>query len=270
MTMYNDMLTNKRMAILVVIVQLCLLSALVFFPNSIIAILAILSFLLAAAVWRFGFILKPILTRQAHMVEGFGRYEIPPQQDVIVKKDGNNYYATTFLLVRFTQSSTEKTPDQIAMIKQSYERALSSLNYVYKISNMVCPVDLTPHVDKIKEKRSKAEARMSELISLPASSNTGSEIALIKREIESCENQLQKIQAGERPMKVMNYAMTTASSHSKDDAVAKVKQQATELKTVISSTLDTEVMPLAGDDMKRCFEWEYMLPGKSQIEEFLY
>jgi hypothetical protein len=268
--MYDDILTNKRMATVVVLVQLALLGVLILYPNGLVAIAAVLSFLVAASVWRFGFILKPIITRHTHVIEGFGKYEIPPQQDVIVKKEGNNYHATSYLLVKFTQSTTEKTPEQVAVIRQSYERALSSLNYVYKISNMVCPVDLTPYVDKIKEKRSKAESRLSELSSLPATSNTGAEMALLKREVESCENQLQKIQSGERPMKVGNFAMTTACSQSRDDAIAKVKQQAAELKTVISSTLDTEVMPLAGDDMKRCFEWEYMLPGKDKTDDFLY
>jgi hypothetical protein len=111
---------------------------------------------------------------------------------------------------------------------------------------------------------------MSEIMSLPQSSNTGAEMALLKREIESCEKQLDKIQAGERPMQVVNYAMTTASSHSKDDAVSKVRQQAAEIKTVVSSTLDTEVSQLLGDEMKRCFEWEYMLPDKERKDEYLY
>jgi hypothetical protein len=263
-------LTNKRMATIIVLVQIALLAVLVFYPNGLVAIAAIASFLVAAAVWRFGFLMKPIITRHAHLIEGFGKYEMPPQQDVIVKKEGDNYHATTYLLVRFTQSNTEKTPEQISVVRQSYERALSSLNYVYKISNMVCPVDLSPYVDKIKERRSKAESRLSEVSSLPPSSNTGAEMALLKREIESCENQLQKIQSGVRPMRVLNYAMTTASSQSRDDAIARVKQQAAELKTVISSTLDTEVTQLSGDDMKRCFEWEYMLPGKENVDEFLY
>jgi hypothetical protein len=268
--MYSEVLTNKRMAVVLLLAQLGLLGALLFYPNIAIAVAAIMSFVLAAAVWRFGFIIKPIIARQAHLIEGFGRYEVPESQDVIIKKDGDRYYATAYMLVRFTQSSAEKSPDQIYVMRQSYERALSSLNYVYKISNMVCPLDLTPHVDKIKERRSKAESRMSEILSLPPSSNTGAETALLKREIESCEKQLNKIQAGERPMHVVNFAMTTASSHSKDDAVAKVKQQAAEIKTVVSSTLDTEVSQLHGDEMKRCFEWEYMLPEKERRDEYLY
>ncbi len=268
--MYSELMTNRRFAIAIVAVQLVLLGALVLYPNEAIALGAILSFIVAAAVWRFGFIIKPVLVRSAHVMEGFGKYEIPESQDVIVKKEGNRYYATTYLLVRYTQSATEKTPEQVALARQSYERALSSLNYVYKISNMVCPVDLTPHVDKIKERRSATETKLSELSGLPASANQGAEIARLKREIESYESQLEKIQAGERPMRVLNYAMTCASSHSKEDAIAKASQQAAELKTVIASTLDTEVLRLNGDDMKRCFEWEHMLPEREESDDFTY
>jgi hypothetical protein len=135
---------------------------------------------------------------------------------------------------------------------------------------MVCPVELTPYVEKIKERRSDAEARLSEIISLPSAANQGSEVARLKREIESCGAQLERIQAGERPMRVLNFAMTCASSHSKDDAISRARQQAAELKTVISSTLDTEIMQLSGDDIKRCFEWEYMMPDKNETDEFLY
>ncbi|MFH1393822.1 MAG: hypothetical protein ABII71_05690 [Candidatus Micrarchaeota archaeon] len=268
--MHSDIVTNRRLAMMIVAVQLLLLGALVFYPDGLIAIAAIFSFIAAAAVWRFGFLLKPLIARQANILEGFGKYEIPPSQDIILKKEGNRYYAAAYLLVRFTQSSTEKGPEQIALLRQSYERALSSLNYVYKISNMVCPVELAPYVDDIKERRSKAETRLSELSSLPASANQGSDMARLKREIESCGSQLERIQSGERPMRVMNYAMTCASSLSRDDAIAKARQQAAELKTLVASTLDTEILQLSGDDMKRCFEWEHMLPGKDESEEFLY
>lgn len=264
------MLTNKRMASGVVAVQLVLLAVLLLYPSVIVAFAAALSFLLAAAVWRFGFIIKPVLTKKANIIEGFGKYEIPSSQDVIVKKEGDRYFATSYLLIRFTQSSTEKTPEQISIMKQSYERSISSLNYVCKISNMVCPVDLTPYVDRIKETRSKAEARLSELSSLPSSANQGGEMSRLKREIESCESQLERIQAGERPMRMLNFAMTCASGHSKEDAIMKAKAQAAELKTVIASTMDSEVEALGGDELKRCFEWDYMLPEKKGTDEFLY
>ena len=268
--MMSDIATNKRMAMVLVVVQAALLGTLLVYPNELVAILALVSFIAAALVWRFGYLIKPTIAKKTHVIEGFGKYEIPPSQDVVIKKHGNRYYAAAYLLVRFTQSSTEKSPEQIALARQSYERALSSLNYVYKISNMVCPVDLTDFVDRIKEKRSDAEAKLSELASLPSSSNQGSEMARLKREIESYEKQLEKILEGERPMRVMNFAMTCASSASRDEAISKAKQQAAEIKTVIASTLDTEVQHLKGDEMKNCFEWEHMLPEKNEVDEHLY
>jgi len=268
--MNSDIMTNRRMAILVALVQLALLTGLVLYPNFIIAVAAIISFFIAAGVWRFGFLIKPIITRQANVMEGFGKYEIPPSQDLIIKKDGNRYYATAYMLVRFTHSSTEKTPEQVASMRQSYERAISSLNYVCRLSSMVCPIDLSPHVERIKERRSNAETKLSEITSLPASSNQGAEMARLKREIESHSAQLERIQSGERPMRVINFVMTCAPGSSKDEAMVKVKQQATELKTVLASTLDTEVLPLAGDALKRCFEWDFTLPEKEKVDDFIY
>jgi len=268
--MHGDILSNKRMAILILMVQLALLGGIVLYPNFAIAIAGIISFLFAAAVWRFGYLIKPMVTKQLRVIEGFGKYEMPPSQDVIIKKVGNRYYASAFMHVHFTQSSTEKNPAQVAAIRQGYERALSSLNYVYKISNMVCPVELSPYVEKIKEKRSSAEARLSELSSLPSSSNVGSEMARLNREIQSYGSQLERIQAGERPMRVLNYAMTCASSNSRDEAISRTRQQCAEIKSVLSSTLDTEISLMRGDDMKRCFEWELMLPDKDDSEDFLF
>jgi hypothetical protein len=268
--MDSGMLTNRRLAIGVVAVQIVLLAVLVLYPDDVVAIAAVSSFIVAAAVWRFGFLIKPIIAGNARITEDFGRYEIPETQDVIVKADGERYYASVYLLVRFSQSTLEKTPEQLALSRQSYERALSSLNYVYKISNMLCPIDLTPHIDRIREKRSTAEARLSELVSLPVNANQGAQVARLKREIESYETQLEKIRSGERPMRVLNYAMTCASGNSPDDAIAKARRQAAELKTVIASTLDTELSELAGDDLKRCFEWEHMLPERENSDEFRY
>ncbi len=258
--MESEMLTNKRMAIAVVLAQLALLTILLVYPNLFIAIIALLSFVIAASVWRFGYLLKPIITRHAAVVEGFGRYEIPSSQDIIVKSQGDRYFATSYLLIRFAQSAIEKTPEQISLMKQGYERTLSSLRCACKISNMVCPVDLSGHSERIKESRSKAESRLSELESLPPSANSGAEITHLKREIESCSTQLERIMAGDRPMRMLNFAMTCASDRSMDAAMAKARAQAAELKAVLSGTLDCEVTVLAGDELKRCFEWEHMLP----------
>jgi len=54
--------------------------------------------------------------------------------------------------------------------------------------------------------------------------------------------------------------MTTGEGATEDMALAAAKNQANEIKSTISTTLNAEVAVLTGDDMKRCFEWEYLMP----------
>jgi hypothetical protein len=268
--MFSDMVTNKKMAIGILVVQAMLLFAIFLTGNLLFAILAIVSFVIASVIWRFGYMIQPILTRKAAITETFGNYEIPPERDLIVQKAGGKYLASSFVSLDFSQSSTEKNAEQLALMRRSYERAISSVNYTYKLSCMICPVDLSMHTNKIKEKRSNAESRLSELASLPSSANQAAEMSKLRREIEFFDTQLEKIQSGEKPMKAVNYAMTTAESGSKEEAMMRARQQALELKSLLASNLDSTINVLRGSQLKRCFEWERQLPDKEMFDDFRY
>ena len=54
--------------------------------------------------------------------------------------------------------------------------------------------------------------------------------------------------------------MTTATGVTKESALAAAQNQANELKATISNALNTEVVQLAGEEMMKCYEWEYFLP----------
>ena len=92
----------------------------------------------------------------------------------------------------------------------------------------------------------------------------------LQREIESYNGQLEKVQSGERPVNCVNYVMTTAANPSREDAIAKARVQANEIKALIGSALNVSVIPAVGDDMKKCFEWEYALPEKKEFEDLEY
>ena len=61
-------------------------------------------------------------------------------------------------------------------------------------------------------------------------------------------------------MAVIAYAMTTATGASKEGAIANVRAQARQLKTIIANSLNVEVEWLTADEMLKCFEWERFLP----------
>ena len=61
-------------------------------------------------------------------------------------------------------------------------------------------------------------------------------------------------------MGLISYGMTTGVGVTKDAAVAVAKNQAAELKTLLANALNVEVNYYYGEDMKRCYEMEYMIP----------
>jgi hypothetical protein len=64
------------------------------------------------------------------------------------------------------------------------------------------------------------------------------------------------------------YVMTTAAGVTKESAMAAARNQSNELRATISNALNTEVVLLSGEEMRKCFEWELFLPpSQAELEE---
>jgi hypothetical protein len=84
------------------------------------------------------------------------------------------------------------------------------------------------------------------------------------------EAQLARISSGERPLGLIAYAMTTGVGITKEAAVAVAKNQAAELKTLLANALNVEVSYLYGEDMKKCYEMEAIIPPTTkEMEKFV-
>ena len=82
----------------------------------------------------------------------------------------------------------------------------------------------------------------------------------LEHEIAMWEKELDKISKGEKPMNAIMYIMTTAVGVSKEAAMAAAESQANEIRASVSNALNAKVEILKGEDMLRCYEWEYMIP----------
>lgn len=228
------------------------------YGNPIVVLFAAFFFALSLALWKYGYLIIPVFTKASNVVEVRGGYEVPPSRDHIIKKTGSGYYATKFLEVRFYESAIDKSADQKTTMFEAFEKAISALKYVVKISLLVSALDLSRHIDDIKTRRSAAEARKSK------SSGSSDEIIRLDREIAKWNRLLDRITHGERPIEVIAFASTTAFGLTRDEAVGRVSRQAKELRTILSSSLGCEVQELADLDMLRCFEWEHFFPTSAE------
>jgi hypothetical protein len=228
----------------------------VLYGSPFFAFLSAVLFALSLGLWKYGYMLIPIVTGAGKIVEIRDGYEVSPSRDHILKKVPNGYYATKFLEIRYYESSIDKNDGEKHFMFESFEKAISSLRYIVKISLLVSAVDLSAQIEELKTRRGAAEARKARLVG----KENSDEVVRLDREIAMYTRQLDRITSGEKPVELVAYASTTAFGLTKDEAIQRVKRQAKEVKTILSSSLATDVVDLADLDMLRCFEWDKFFP----------
>lgn len=262
-------ITNKQFAIVTVGIELLCLLAAVLSGNVLVIVLCLMLALASIVMMKYGYMLMPMLTKRMNIVEVRDKYEIPPTQDVVVKRVGSRYYASAFLQARVNESVTDK-PETARTSMELFEKAITSMRHVVKFCTLVHNIELDKYVEKVKAARSRAETKKSQLSSGPPSPGTLADLARLEREVAMYTAQLERVASGERPVSTISYVMTTATSPNREEAIEKAKHQATEMKTVVGSALDVDVIPLVGEDMKRCFEWEVVLPSERELHDLRY
>ncbi len=221
----------------------------------------------AIIFFKYGYLVVPLITQKSRivMITDTG-YEIPSSQDVIIKKVGNEYYASAFLAIRIFESATERTDQQNVAYNQFFERAISNMRYAVKICYLLYAEDVAEKRRMIETKKAEAQLRLAR--ERDKADPDVLKMDKFEREIAMWDTQLQRLIKGVRPMGVLAYAMTSASGISKEAAVATLRAQVREVKVTLQNALNVQVEQLTAEEMKKCFEWEYAFPtGPKEIEE---
>lgn len=229
------------------------------------AALAGILFTASLALWKYGYLIIPAITKASNIVEVRGGFEVPASRDYILKKTASGYYSTRFLEIRFYESSMDKNESEKTTMFESFEKAIAALKYVVKISLLVSAIDLSKHIDEIKTKRSAAESRKAK------GGLASDDTIKIDREIAKWNRMLDRITHGEKPVELLAFASTTAFGITRDEAIARSSRQAKELNTILSSSLGCDVKDLTDLDMLRCFEWEHFFPtSQEEIKDEIF
>lgn len=230
-----------------------IVSAIGFFITALGAVAALL-------ILKYGYILIPMFTSKSNIIlitdEG---YEIPPSQDAIVRKTSSGiYYASVFLGLRIYQSTIEMSQNELSAYNQNFERAMTNFKRVVKVAYMMHSIDITEKKKEYEEKRAEAQLRLQK-----EREKVEPDILKIQRyekEISYYSAQIDRLIKGERPMRVVAYAMVTEVGVTKEEALSRAKAAASELKTLLSNSLNVDVDILQADEMLKIFDWEKFMP----------
>jgi hypothetical protein len=229
------------------------------FMASFVIMLAAASSTVGLLLFKYGYWIVPFLTKRVRVIDVIEEpYEFSPALDAVVRKVGNVYYASMFIHVKVYESTTEKSEEEKVAFMDLWERAVSSLKFVTKFCISSYVKDLTKYRSAIESKKADAQLKLANERGKPEPSEV--ELDKIEREISMWDNMLSKLSTGDNPIMQITYIMTSGQGPTAEMALADVKNHANEIKSTISTTLNAEVAVLTGDDLKRCFEWEYMLP----------
>ncbi|MFH1306688.1 MAG: hypothetical protein ABIH83_03490 [Candidatus Micrarchaeota archaeon] len=260
-----DFLKNKTITLLALLGGALSLLAGYYLSAPIFLGISALCFLLSIIIWKFGYFLAPLLTRTINYSPKFDDYELTPQQDVILKKSSDGYYASAFLSVSLRDSTAFKTSEQKSALMEMFERAISSLRHTMKISLIVCNLDLSDYIDKLEERRSLAEHRRAQ------TKKNSSDFSRLDREIQFYSSQIKRLTSGEKPMQVLAYVQTTAFGLTREEVVSRIRSQAKESAAVLSNALSCQITPLVGEELLKCFQWEKFAPvSRADIENQLF
>ena len=224
-------------------------------PLLIAIIAAPLSFLL----YKWGYWLVPYVTRGQRVIQSDDAIvEIPHTEDVVVKKVGDYYYASMYVVVKIFKSVTNMTDEEKFGFMELWERTVSALKPVTKYAVLVYLKDLYKYKESIEARKAKAQMEIAKENEKPNPDKQ--RLDLLMREISMWDGILSRLDVGDKPTAILTYIQTTAKGMTKDAAMAAARQNVNEIRTAIGTALNVEIAPLSGEDMKRCFDWEYTLP----------
>ncbi len=233
------------------------------------ALVAVFGAVFSFILWKWGYVFLPFFTKRANIIEVHdGIWETTPAQDAIVKKVSDEYYASIFLHIKMYKSTTERSQEENMVFIDSFERAISNIKYPIKISTLLFAKDIAKYREDIETKKYEAQLKLQR----EKEKSEPDVLALdrLEKEVGMYEAELNRIVSGDRPMGLIAYAMTTGTGVTKDAAVAVAKNQAAEIKTLLANALNVDVSYLYGEDMKKCYDMEYMIPPTiKELQKFI-
>jgi len=222
-------------------------------------LIAVLAAPASFVIYKWGYWLIPYFTQGQRTIQSDDAVvEIPHSEDVVVKKEGDWYYATAYAVVKIFKSVTNMSDEEKFGFMELWERAVSGLKPVTKYAVLVYMKDLSKYKESIEMRKAKVQMEIAKENEKPNPDKR--RLELLTREIAMWDGILSRLDVGDKPTAILTYIQTTAKGATKDAAMAAVRQRLNEIRSAVGTALNVEIAPLSGEDMKRCFDSEYMVP----------
>jgi hypothetical protein len=209
-----------------------------------------------------GHMLTPLITKLLKVTYNKGQYIVPPGQEVIIKKSGNKYLATKYLLLNIQErEEISKMEEHSTTYVQDIENALGTISVPSKINILISSKDVSNYRDETQSKVYELSLKIKR--EMEKGEPDVIKIDKWQKEKERYENLLRRLAGGVKPVNAICYVSTLGKGITEREAIDKVNAQAREIKAVLSNSMNSEIIDLIGEDMLLCFNLDFFPPSNN-------
>lgn len=224
----------------------------------IIYIIAIFLDVLAFATRYYTYIMMPLFKQRKKNItlDVQEPYWIAGSNDAIVRKIGEEFIATTFILIPLYRSATEMSIDEKLSFGAQIGRLISINTEPVRYSTQLHVMDKEAYLSSIRDSLNMSENEIIELTQKNASQH---EIDNAKGRTTMWRNMMERMSI-EQSFELVLYASVSASGTKEYEATSIVQQRARDLMSGISSTLGITTSIITGNEMLKVIEPDHLIP----------
>jgi len=260
-------LTERNAALAAI--GLCLFATAITFMNLsslggifgvILIIIGVLGMAATYVLFTMGYAVMPFMTSTLGVSDLLGNgYKIPPSQDVVIRNVGGIYHATMYMSARFYEAATSEVEEEMTVAYMDlWERALAGIKFPFKFCLISFPEDIAKYRENLETQRYAATIKLGKEREKP--NPDALTIDKWEREIARLNAMLARLTAGEKPMGAVMYVATTGIGVNEAAAIAAAQRQVGEIRSTVANALNLDIKVVKGEDLKRCFTWEFYIP----------
>lgn len=228
--------------------------------NTILAIFALMIVIVAFLSKDYLYLFNSILKRKGDtlVLNSSEAFVFAPSGNAIVRREGENVYASSFIKIPIYKSATDMTKEEKTDLSRLFARILTLSKIPIKLSSQLYVVNKDEYIAKLRNELNQAEEKYRSVQTAGGDSQKAA-LERSRGEVTMWRNLLDNVSRSQSHSLTL-YAMVTALGGTDEEATNIAYQRAEELAGGISAILGVTASVVNGDDILTLIEPDHMIP----------
>ncbi len=234
-------------------------------PKMIMLILAVLFDVIGFASRYYTYLIMPLVRQRKRrvVISNEAAYWLSPTGDCIVKKEADDYIATSYINIPLFVSASEMSDADKLKFANQVSRLVGISKDPVRFSSELYLMNKDSYIEKLKDTINQIEEEEATLAQGGAPEN---QMEHVRGKLSMWRKMLDNVSNGVS-FELASFASVSAKAGKEFEAIEIVRQKARELMNGIATTLGVPPNVIVGDDILKYIEPEYLIPFTTITEQ---